>query len=79
MFLAILSLINPGDEVILFEPLYGYHVSTLVATASLDANVYKSARNIPRVSVSPVSDFLPQWWVLLTQFWIMPSNMRKSV
>ncbi len=31
-------------------------VSTLVATASLDANVYKSARNIPRVSVSPVSD-----------------------
>ncbi len=31
-------------------------VSTLVATASIDLNVYKSARNIPRVSVSPVSD-----------------------
>jgi len=31
-------------------------VSTLVTTAGLDANVYKSARNIPRVSVSPVSD-----------------------
>jgi len=31
-------------------------VSTLVATASLDVNVYKSARNIPQVSVSPVSD-----------------------
>ena len=31
-------------------------VSTLVTTASLDMNVYKSARNIPRVSVTPVSD-----------------------
>jgi large subunit ribosomal protein L4 len=31
-------------------------VSTLVTTASLDVNVYKSARNIPRVSVAPVSD-----------------------
>ncbi len=31
-------------------------VSTLVATADDDANVYKSARNIPQVSVSPVSD-----------------------
>ena len=30
--------------------------STLVATAALDRNVYKSARNIPRVSVLPVSD-----------------------
>ncbi len=31
-------------------------VSTLVTTAALDVNVYKSARNIPRVSVAPVSD-----------------------
>jgi large subunit ribosomal protein L4 len=31
-------------------------LSTLVTTASLDTNVYKSARNIPRVSVSPVAD-----------------------
>ena len=30
--------------------------STLVATAEHDANVYKSARNLQRVSVSPVSD-----------------------
>ena len=30
--------------------------STLVATAEHDQNVYKSARNITRVSVSPVSD-----------------------
>ena len=30
--------------------------STLVATAEHDANVYKSARNIAKVSVSPVSD-----------------------
>lgn len=31
-------------------------VSTLVATAGLDPNVYKSARNIDKVCVSPVSD-----------------------
>jgi large subunit ribosomal protein L4 len=34
--------------------LAGY--STLVTTADLDANVYKSARNIPRVAVSPVAE-----------------------
>jgi aminotransferase len=26
---AIMTLLNPGDEVILFEPFYGYHVNTL--------------------------------------------------
>jgi large subunit ribosomal protein L4 len=31
-------------------------VSTLVATASLDVNVYKSARNIDKVSISPISE-----------------------
>lgn len=30
--------------------------STLVTTANLDTNVYKSARNIPRVAVSPVAE-----------------------
>jgi aminotransferase len=30
-YCACLALLNPGDEVILFEPYYGYHVSTLVA------------------------------------------------
>ena len=30
--------------------------SALVATASLDVNVYKSARNIQKVNVSPVSE-----------------------
>ena len=28
---ACLALLNPGDEVILFEPFYGYHVNTLLA------------------------------------------------
>lgn len=31
-------------------------VSTLIATAEHDANVYKSARNIQRVTISPVAD-----------------------
>jgi large subunit ribosomal protein L4 len=30
--------------------------TTLIATADLDANVYKSARNIDKVTVSPVAD-----------------------
>ncbi|HEX3999936.1 MAG TPA: 50S ribosomal protein L4 [Pirellulales bacterium] len=37
--------------------------SLLVATAAHDANVYKSARNIPNVSVVPVGD-LNAWLVL---------------
>lgn len=37
--------------------------SLLVATAELDANVYKSARNIDRVTVSPVAGL--NAWVLL--------------
>jgi large subunit ribosomal protein L4 len=30
--------------------------STIVATATLDQNVYRSARNIDKVTVSPVAD-----------------------
>ncbi|HSY67673.1 MAG TPA: aminotransferase class I/II-fold pyridoxal phosphate-dependent enzyme, partial [Edaphobacter sp.] len=26
---AVMALLNPGDEVLLFEPFYGYHASTL--------------------------------------------------
>ena len=31
-YCACLALLEPGDEVIVFEPFYGYHISTLVAT-----------------------------------------------
>jgi aminotransferase len=31
LYAALLALLNPGDEVILFEPFYGYHVSTLLS------------------------------------------------
>jgi aminotransferase len=30
LYAALLALLNPGDEVLLFEPFYGYHVSTLL-------------------------------------------------
>ncbi len=39
LYCACLSLLDPGDEVILFEPYYGYHVSTLVATQALPVYV----------------------------------------
>jgi len=29
-YCACLALLNPGDEVILFEPYYGYHVNTIL-------------------------------------------------
>jgi aminotransferase len=32
---ASLALLNPGDEVILFEPYYGYHLSTLLAVEAV--------------------------------------------
>lgn len=36
LHVAVMALLNPGDEVILFEPFYGYHVNTL-----------KSMRTVP--------------------------------
>jgi aminotransferase len=35
LYCACLALLNPGDEVILFEPYYGYHLQTLVATQAV--------------------------------------------
>lgn len=36
---ACLALLNPGDEVILFEPFYGYHVNTLLSVEAVPAFV----------------------------------------
>ena len=38
-YCACLALLDPGDEVIVFEPYYGYHVSTLVATQAVPVYV----------------------------------------
>lgn len=38
-YAACLALLNPGDEVILFEPYYGYHFNTLVAVEAVPAFV----------------------------------------
>ena len=38
-YCACLALLNPGDEVILFEPYYGYHVNTLLAVEVVPAFV----------------------------------------
>ena len=38
-YTSCLALLNPGDEVILFEPYYGYHLNTLVATGVTPAFV----------------------------------------
>jgi aminotransferase len=38
-YCACLALLNPGDEVILFEPYYGYHVNTLLAAEAVPVYV----------------------------------------
>jgi aminotransferase len=38
-YCACLALLDPGDEVILFEPYYGYHVNTLVAAQAVPTYV----------------------------------------
>lgn len=38
-YCACLALLDPGDEVILFEPYYGYHVNTLVAVQAVPTYV----------------------------------------
>lgn len=43
---AAMALLNPGDEVLLFEPMYGYHVSTLLSM---------------RVKPVPVALTAPDW------------------
>jgi len=35
LYCAFQALLDPGDEVILFEPFYGYHVSTLLASEAV--------------------------------------------
>jgi aminotransferase len=35
LYSAFQALLNPGDEVILFEPFYGYHISTLQASQAV--------------------------------------------
>jgi len=42
LYCACLSLLNPGDEVMVFEPYYGYHLSTLVATQAVPVYVRMS-------------------------------------
>lgn len=38
-YAACLALLNPGDEVVLFEPYYGYHVNTLLAVEAVPVYV----------------------------------------
>jgi aminotransferase len=44
-YCACLALLNPGDEVVLFEPYYGYHVNTLLAVEAVPAYVTMRAPN----------------------------------
>lgn len=41
-YCACLALLNPGDEVIMFEPYYGYHINTLFAAEAIPVYVRMS-------------------------------------
>ena len=49
-YCACLAFLNPGDEVILFEPYYGYHVNTLLV---LDAVPTYVTMNAPQWTFTP--------------------------
>jgi len=49
-YAACLALLNPADEVILFEPYYGYHLNTIIAVEAVPAYVTLRA---PDWSLSP--------------------------
>lgn len=42
-YCACLALLDPGDEVIIFEPYYGYHINTLLAVEAVPAYVTMTA------------------------------------
>jgi aminotransferase len=44
-YCACLALLNPGDEVVLFEPYYGYHVNTLLAVDAVPTYVTMKSPN----------------------------------
>ena len=58
-YTACLALLNPGDEVILFEPFYGYHVNTLLSvraqpvTVPLTAPTWDLDLDTLRSSITP--------------------------
>jgi aminotransferase len=43
LFSAFMALLNAGDEVILFEPYYGYHAINLVSTLAVPVYVPMTA------------------------------------
>lgn len=45
LYATLLALLNPGDEVVVFEPLYGYHVSTLLSLRMVPVVVPLAAPN----------------------------------
>jgi aminotransferase len=58
---AAMALLNPGDEVLLFEPMYGYHVSTLLSLrvkpvlVALEAPDWKLDLEAVRAAITPRS------------------------
>ena len=63
-YCACLALLDPGDEVILFEPYYGYHLNTLLAVEA-----------VPRyVRLQP-----PDWHVSTTELESAVSSRTKAI
>ena len=59
LYAALLALLDPGDEVILFEPFYGYHLNTLEAlrikavTVPLEVGGWELDLDLLRAAITP--------------------------
>lgn len=63
-YCACLATLNPGDEVIIFEPYYGYHINTLLAVEAVP--VY--------VNLSP-----PEWLFNLEELELVITKKTKAI
>ena len=59
-----MALLQPGDEVILFEPYYGYHLSTILAVEA-----------VPKI----VSLHLPDWNLALNDLELAITNRTRAI
>jgi aminotransferase len=59
LYATVLALLDPGDEVIVFEPFYGYHLNTLLAlrvkpiAVPLEANTWALDLDRLRTAITP--------------------------
>jgi aminotransferase len=73
-FCACLALLNPGDEVIVFEPYYGYHINTILAAEAIPSYVRLSPPDWNFSKEDLENAFTPQTTTILVNTPANPSG-----